>query len=106
MKIAPDRYKNEFLFSLKDLRNGGQIIVREFKTNPIANATYEFREHLVKENETLQSLATRYYDLPELWCYIYYANVDILEFPDIDTVVGKYIKIPLRDFIYRNFVGN
>jgi len=50
-------------------------------------------EYIIRPNDTLSSIAQQYYGNPNQWRYIYNANRDQIENPDI-LQVGKKIEIP------------
>lgn len=91
--MIPQRIPNRYKFSPMIALQAGereQALYVNFK-EPEKYRT--LRQHVVKDGESLQSIAVDYLGYPELWFAIYEHNVEIIEHP-YDNIVGRIISIP------------
>ena len=64
--------------------------------NSRRNVFTEERRYKIRNGDSLESLADRFWGAPERWREIYAANRDVLEYPDV-LPLDAIITIPARD---------
>lgn len=92
---VPNRYADSPFVGLTPTSKDERRFFVDFR---IPNKFKIAKQYVVKEGDTLQLLAHKFYGFPELWFAIMDANHTILEHPqDLSGLVGYLINIPKVD---------
>jgi len=91
---VPYRYEKTGRFAVEDESSTNLIV--GFRDTTLSRDDIVLKEYVVKEGDTLQDLALRFYQTPELWSVLADANVQFFYPGDISDHAGETLYVPTK----------